>query len=205
MRLTKNQLLLLSLTLSAFALWLNIWLESNQQPPAETPQTLSEQPIWQFSNTQLWRPQLVYLDDKQNTRPQSVYLHAGKVTYQQQKTTQIEQLNLIAYSDSQFNLISSDRAKIMSDQSMQFQQQQAPVTLQHWREKSEDWQREIQISGEQFTYNDQQQALLSEKPVTLSQPEMTMHAGGLQANLATGNWNFINGVQGEFQLPPRKD
>lgn len=205
MRLSKSHLLILSLALAAFALWLNIWLESNQQTQAETPKSKSEQAIWQFSDTQLWRPQLLHVDDKQNATPENFYLHAGKVTYQQQKTIQIEQLNLVAYSGSQFNLISSDLAEIMPDQSMQFQQQQVPVTMQHWREKAEDWQREIQLSGEQFTYNEQQQTLLSEKPVTLSQPDATIHAGGLEAALADGNWNLTNGVQGQFQLPPRQE
>ncbi|CAN8138730.1 LPS export ABC transporter periplasmic protein LptC [uncultured Thiomicrorhabdus sp.] len=208
MRLSKSHLLILSLALAAFALWLNIWLESNQQEQEATPQTLAEQAVWQFKDTQLWLPSIQMADKEDSESPQhdtNLYFYAKQITYQQQQNTQIEHLNLANYSANQFNLISSDQAQIDKNQSMQLTQQQNPVKLQHWRESEQQWHREIQISGAEFTYNEQQQTLLSEKPVTLTQPDAEMHAGNLQADIKTGNWNFGNGVQGQFQLPQRSE
>ncbi|MBO1926295.1 LPS export ABC transporter periplasmic protein LptC [Thiomicrorhabdus sp. 6S2-11] len=208
MRLSKSHLLILSLALAAFALWLNIWLESNQQEQEDTPQTLAEQAVWQFKDTQLWLPSIQTADNENGEHGQqdtNLYFYAKQITYQQQHNTQIETLNLASYSANQFNLISSDQAQIDKNQSMQFTQQENPVQLQHWRESEQKWHREIQISGAEFTYNGQQQTLLSEQPVTLTQPDAEIQAGNLQADIKTGDWNFGKGVEGLFQLPQRTE
>lgn len=201
MQLSKRQLLLLSLGLATFALWLDIWLESSQSEQDAPTQLLSEQAIWQFTDTQLWRPQITQVDTPQTSSESNFYLHANKVTYEKQKNTQIEQLNLVTYLDNQFNIISSDRAQIAIDRTILLQQQHSPVLLQHWRAENQNWQQEIQLSGKQFTYNEQQQTLRSDKPVTLSQSGATIYAGSLQADLENGNWNLRNGIQGTFLLP----
>ncbi|BBP45296.1 hypothetical protein THMIRHAS_06690 [Thiosulfatimonas sediminis] len=197
MQLSKSHLSILSLALATAALWANLWLESNQQDTPPITAQNNKPAVWQFTDTQMWRPQVVQKTNGESFADNNLYLHADKVISDNQEHIQIEKLNLVIYSPQQLNLMSSDRAE-MTQQIIQLSQTQQPVQLQHWRNNTQNWRQEIQLSGTQFTYNEQQQTLRSDQAIELTQTDSQVLAGNLQADLATGTWRFGKGVIGQF-------
>ncbi|QKI89748.1 LPS export ABC transporter periplasmic protein LptC [Thiomicrorhabdus xiamenensis] len=192
MRLTPSKLLISTLTLAAVAIWTNVWLESSQKEQVSDIAATLKEATWQFSETQIWRPGI-------ETESNTLNFTAGQIRYQQNRElSHIDQLVLVDFRQNSLNLISSQVAVLDPQFNITLSQN---VRFSHYAQQDETpaWQQQIQLTGEQFTYNNPQRRLTSSQPVTITQLYAVTEAGSLSADLTNGEWLFSDGVKGTIQ------
>ncbi|MBN2647398.1 MAG: LPS export ABC transporter periplasmic protein LptC [Thiotrichales bacterium] len=177
--------LLLSLSAAGALVALNHWL---QPDPPLTPNTeLAEQSTWQFRDTQLWQPNL--------KTGGSVQLSAQNIDYQADfRLSQFTQLFWIDYTPERLQILSAPNAELNAQRQLELSGLSQFAYFQP-QAQNPIWQPQIQLQGEQFTYNSRQNTLTSDHSIRLTQPFAQTEAGNLAAQLKNGEWRFAQGVQ----------
>lgn len=196
----NSRLILLVLILSAFALWLNIQHES--QNDELSPSTLqSTDYSWQLFNNTTWQL------DKSGSQNGSIVKSSTLFYDEAAKTSDFTQPQITLLEPNQTLFIESETGQSLNNQVFQLRGQvvvnQVEQSIDQLNPATHSSTQNKTLKTEYITYNSQTQKITSDQPVSITQPNADFSGTGLEIDLKTNHIQLLSAVKGE--LRPQKN
>lgn len=171
--------LLLTLLFASFALWLNIWLAKHQQDAEESaPKSTLYGLTWKAENTSVWTI----------SGQQQSHLTAEKIDFQRQQNRMNIQSIALEYQDTSTDSraeLSADSGKLENGHLLQLQNN---VTI------TQTSPQISQITTKSLNFDLESGKAHSNQKITMTQPDITTTANGMQLNTKSGLLELLSQV-----------
>lgn len=196
MRLSSVRIILFSLILAVLALWVTTQQDVQQNP--QNTQANADSYNWQSTDSTTWKINRNEPNQQTTLQTESFRYHetSKQSDFTQPIITHSQPNNVVIIKSQQGQSLNDEFITLSGSVIIKQISTESPLSETPQDNKT---QNSI-LNTEHITYNASKGELYTDAKVMLTQPNGSTTAIGLKANLETGQYRFLNDVQGTYYL-----